>query len=85
MGIPYVLFARAVRGISGHEASGLSLLEPLLVPVWVFVAWRSAPGYEIPTWATMIGGGLILAGLVMRYLGERNKDASPDLNLQDQN
>jgi drug/metabolite transporter (DMT)-like permease len=64
MGLPYLLFARGLRSIAGHEATGIVLLEPLLVPVWAWLAWQ-----EIPAWWTFVGGGLILAGLVWRYLG----------------
>lgn len=67
MGIPYVLFARGVSYVSSHEASGLALLEPVLVPVWVFIAWHSHQDYQAPELTTLIGGGLILAGLVLRY------------------
>lgn len=67
MGIPYVLFARGVRKIAGHEASGLGLIEPVLVPVWVFLAWRHEASYEAPRWWTLVGGGLILGGLLLRY------------------
>jgi len=69
MGIPYVLFARGLRQIAGHEASGITLLEPILVPVWVFLAWHNSPLYEAPRWWTFVGGGLILIGLIVRYFG----------------
>lgn len=69
LGLPYWLFARGLQGISGHEASGLVLLEPLLVPVWVYLAWRHEVSYQSPQWWTMVGGGLILVGLVCRYVG----------------
>ncbi|MCA9145507.1 MAG: EamA family transporter [Planctomycetaceae bacterium] len=71
MGLPYWLFARGLQGIPGHEASGLVLLEPILVPVWVFLAWRSEPTYEAPAWWTLVGGGLILVGLICRYTNLR--------------
>ncbi len=65
MGIPYVFFARSVRVIPSHEASCIALLEPVLVPVWVVLAW----GWEYtPRWWTILGGSLILAGLLLRYL-----------------
>lgn len=64
MGLPYVLFARGLKTLPGHQAAGLSLLEPLLVPVWVYLAWGQSPA-----WWTFVGGGLILAGLVARYAG----------------
>jgi len=63
MGLPYVLFARGLRSIPGHEASGIGLVEPLLVPVWVALTWG-----ERPAWWTLAGGGLILIGLAIRYL-----------------
>ncbi len=67
MGIPYVLFARGVRSVISHEASGLLLLEPILVPIWVFLAWRHVESYQSPDWSTWFGAGLILSSLVMRY------------------
>lgn len=69
LGLPYLLFARGVRWISGHEASGIALLEPILVPVWVFLAWHAEPTYQPPRWWTYAGGALILTGLVWRYAG----------------
>ena len=44
MGLPYVLFARGLRSIPGHEATGIGLMEPILVPVWVLLAWGDQPG-----------------------------------------
>jgi drug/metabolite transporter (DMT)-like permease len=63
MGLPYVLFARGLKSIPGHEATGIGLMEPLLVPVWVYWAWG-----DQPAWWTLVGGGLILVGLAIRYL-----------------
>ena len=74
MGIPYLLFARGVQSITGHEASGIVLLEPILVPLWVFVAWHSAADYEAPRWWTLVGGTLILVGLLCRYFSDRKHD-----------
>lgn len=69
MGLPYVLFARSLKSIAGHEASGIGLIEPLLVPIWVFFTWG-----ERPAWWTLAGGGLIFAGLVLRYAWPAEKD-----------
>ena len=66
MGLPYVFFARGLRIIPGHEATGIGLLEPLLVPVWVFLAWG-----DKPAWWTLVGGGLILLGLAIKYAAPR--------------
>lgn len=62
MGLPYWLFARGLRTISGQEAAGLGLIEPVLVPIWVYLAW-----HEVPAWWTLAGGALILLGLMVRY------------------
>lgn len=65
IGLPYVLFTQGLKVLSSHEASGLSLLEPVLVPLWVFVAWRGDAGYEYPAITTLIGATLILSGLLI--------------------
>lgn len=67
MGVPYILFARGLRTIPGHEATVLGMVEPLLVPVWVLLAWG-----ESPAWWTIVGGGLILVGLVVRFVEFRS-------------
>jgi DME family drug/metabolite transporter len=71
MGLPYVLFARSLKTIPGHEASGIGLVEPLLVPIWVWLTWG-----EVPAWWTLAGGGLIFVGLVVRYVGAREKESN---------
>jgi drug/metabolite transporter (DMT)-like permease len=63
MALPYVLFARGLRAITSQEATGIGLLEPILLPLWVFLVWG-----EEPAVSTLAGGSLILAGLGMRYL-----------------
>ncbi|MFV0446458.1 MAG: DMT family transporter [Planctomycetaceae bacterium] len=63
MGVPYVLFARGLRHISGHEATAIGMVEPLLVPVWVWLAWS-----ERPDWWTLVGGAFILTGLCLRFV-----------------
>ncbi len=68
MSLAYILFARGLRSTGAAEASLLSLIEPVLLPVWVFIAWRHHPLYEAPPAWTWIGGGLILIGLISRYL-----------------
>lgn len=68
MGAPYVLFARSLRVIPSHEAAAITLLEPVLTPIWVFLAWHTHPTYTPPQWWTLVGGGLILVGLGSRYL-----------------
>ena len=68
MSVPYLLFARGLRSVSSPEASVLSLVEPILVPIWVYLAWHHHASYQAPHWWTWAGGGLILVGLLGRYL-----------------
>jgi drug/metabolite transporter, DME family len=63
MGLPYLLFARGLREVSGQEGAAIALVEPMLVPLWVYLM----PGGERPAWWTVAGGGLILVGLFLRY------------------
>jgi len=62
-GIPYLLFTRGVQRITGPEASLLTLIEPVLTPVWVALIVG-----ERPSTATIAGGACILAALAMRYI-----------------
>ena len=66
MALPYVLFARGLHSITAQEAALITLLEPLLNPLWVRLFW----GEEVPL-ATWIGGGLILCGLAFKPVIER--------------
>ncbi len=68
MSVPYILFARGLNSVTSAEASVISLVEPVLVPVWVYVAWNQHPDYEAPRVWTLIGGAIIFTALLMRYL-----------------
>ena len=79
LGIPYLLLAIALKSISSHEASGLTLLEPILVPVWVWLAWSQLGTYQSPRWTTLLGGVLILTGLVAQFwLSRKPNGRSPN-------
>ncbi len=67
LAIPYMIFAWAVREVESNEAGLITLLEPLAVPLWTFLAWRHLASYEPPKWWTLTGGALIAAGFVWRY------------------
>jgi drug/metabolite transporter (DMT)-like permease len=46
-----------------QDAALLTLLEPILNPLWVYLFWGESVGTS--TW---IGGGLIVGGLAIRSL-----------------
>jgi len=65
MAIPYWLFARGLKTVSPTEAGLITLLEPVLNPIWAYLI---SPETDRPTWATWVGGGLLLGALAWRYL-----------------
>lgn len=67
MGTPYFLFARGLKSTPGHIASLITLLEPVLLPVWVYLARGGEPDYEPAPWWTWVGALLILSGLLLCY------------------
>jgi drug/metabolite transporter (DMT)-like permease len=65
MGVPYWLFTRGLQAVSPQEAAIITLIEPLLNPVWAFLL---TPSTDTPTSTMFLGGGLILLALVWKYL-----------------
>lgn len=63
LGLPYFLFSKGLQTVSLQEASLIALIEPVLNPIWVAVTIG-----EIPSTATLTGGGMILMGLSVRYI-----------------
>jgi drug/metabolite transporter (DMT)-like permease len=62
MGVPYWLISRGLRSVSPQEAGAITLLEPILNPIWAYLVVG-----EVPASATAIGGIFILGGLAWRY------------------
>lgn len=65
MGLPYFLFARGLRSVSPQEAGAITLIEPLLNPLWAFLI---SPETDTPTSFTWVGGMLIVGALAYRYI-----------------
>lgn len=55
LGVPYVLYAIAVRNCSPLSCSLIGMIEPLLNPVWVFLFVGERPGFF-----ALVGGGVVL-------------------------
>lgn len=67
LAVPCLLVVRLTRVLSGPEISLLGLLEVLFGVAW---AWLGAN--EVPSTATLIGGGIVIAALVLNEsLAER--------------
>ena len=63
LGLPCMLMVRASPHLSAPELSLLAMLEVVLGPLW---AWLGAG--EAPALATLAGGGLVLAALLINEL-----------------
>ena len=66
MALPYWLFAAGLRYVESRQAALLVLLEPLVMPLWVFLVWG-----EMAAWWTVAGGSLILMALIRRLRAGR--------------
>jgi drug/metabolite transporter (DMT)-like permease len=65
IGLSYFLLTRAMGHVPALEASLLLMLEPVLTPLWAWLAHG-----ERPTGWALAGGGVILGATVLRTLGE---------------
>lgn len=59
--IPYILFVHAIQHIPALEASLLSMLEPILNPIWVMLFVG-----EFPSLNAVIGGSVIIGAVALQ-------------------
>jgi drug/metabolite transporter (DMT)-like permease len=71
LGLGYFLFVRGVRRVPAAEASLISMLEPVLNPLWVLIGFGERPG----RWA-LAGGAIVIAAVVVRTLAPQPQRAS---------
>ena len=63
LGLSYILYIAAIKHVTALEAILIPVLEPLLNPIWVFLAIGEAPG----RWA-LFGSLIVLGAITGRYL-----------------
>jgi drug/metabolite transporter (DMT)-like permease len=68
LALPYWLVARGLRRVTPQEAGMLTLLEPLLNPLWAYLVYARS---ETPSLWTLVGGGCIVGALAWRYWPRR--------------
>ncbi|MBL9199695.1 MAG: DMT family transporter [Opitutaceae bacterium] len=61
LGVAYWLYARAIRHVTALEAVLIPAIEPVLNPIWVFLAFSERPS----GWA-LAGGVIVLAAVTAR-------------------
>lgn len=59
----YAIFTYGIKRILAVEASIISMLEPVLNPVWVFLGYG-----EVPTTYAILGGIIIISAITIRTL-----------------
>ncbi|HBM81422.1 MAG TPA: EamA family transporter, partial [Clostridiaceae bacterium] len=63
LGVPYVIYAYASKYLSAVQTSLITTLEPILNPVWVFLATR-----EQPSMLSLAGGLIVIASISFNYM-----------------
>jgi drug/metabolite transporter (DMT)-like permease len=63
LGLPYILYSKAIKHVTAVEASVIPILEPVLNPVWVFMLLGEKPGA-----LAIIGGVIVIAAITGRCL-----------------
>ena len=63
LAIPYLLYSRAIRHVRALDASIVSIIEPILNPLWVMLATGERPGF----WS-IVGGSIVLGTSLTRSL-----------------
>jgi len=61
LGIPYILYAKAIKHATALEAILIPVIEPLLNPLWVFLMLGETPGSLVFT-----GGAVVVAAVTIR-------------------
>jgi drug/metabolite transporter (DMT)-like permease len=61
--IPYLLYSLAIRHVRALDASIISIIEPILNPIWVMLATNERPAF----WS-IVGGSIVLATSLGRSL-----------------
>lgn len=68
IGIPYVLYGLAIPRLTALEGTLVPTLEPILNPVWVALGTGETPGPM-----ALVGGGFVLASVLLQALGGRRR------------
>ena len=61
LGLPYVLYAKAIRHVTALDSILIPIIEPILNPLWVFLLIGERPG----PWA-VVGGVIVLLAVTVR-------------------
>lgn len=63
IGIPYILYSKALKHATALEGVLLTMLEPVLSPLWVMLALEETPGTM-----SLIGGVIVIGVVLVRSI-----------------
>ncbi len=63
LGISYAMYSYAIQGVTALEANVITILEPILGPVWALLFYR-----EMPSKMALLGGLVILFGILLKEI-----------------
>jgi DME family drug/metabolite transporter len=70
--LPYLLFVNAIKHIPALEASLLSMLEPILNPIWVMLFVGESPSLNAVIGGSVIIGAVALQNIITAKQAARN-------------
>ncbi|MCR4733873.1 MAG: DMT family transporter [Treponema sp.] len=68
MGIPNIMYSIGIKKVTALSASLITMIEPLMNPIWVFIFT-----HEIPGWKCLLGGLIILGFILLREILAKSK------------
>jgi drug/metabolite transporter (DMT)-like permease len=71
-GVPYYFYTLGLKRIPAYQAALITLLEPVLVPIWAVLAIGAS---EMPPIWTLLGGGVIFLALLL-FVNAARRNAS---------
>jgi len=67
-GLPYYLYTLGLRRVPAHQAALVTMIEPVLVPMWAYLAVG-----EVVSASTATGGAVILCSLLLFVVSARRR------------
>ena len=78
MGLGWILLTTGAPKVPAAEAALLGVLEVVLAPIWVWLAFD-----EVPSGATLLGGGLVLAAVLGHVAQDLRREVTSVLPCRD--
>lgn len=63
LGIPYIMYSKAIKHITALEAILIQIIEPILNPLWVFLVFS-----EVPSRWSLLGGLIVISAITIRCI-----------------